>query len=102
MGLTDKAKDLADAARITFLLHRAGAIEISLADLAGPHEHIPQAVGIASNRREHDGAALDEHHALIVAQRRHDAERSGLPAQVEQLEDVVDSELAQRSFDRHR
>ena len=29
------------------------------------------------------------------------AQRPGLPAQVQQLEDVVDAELAERAFDRH-
>jgi hypothetical protein len=59
-------------------------------------------VRIAPDGREHDRAAVEKDGALIVAQRRHDAQRAGLPAQVQQLEDVVNAEFPQRSFDRHR
>jgi hypothetical protein len=59
-------------------------------------------VRVASDRCEDNSTTIEEDGALVVAQRRYDAERARLPAQVQQLEDVVDAKLAQRSFDRHR
>ena len=98
----DLEQDLAEAARVPLLLSSSGATEIGLGDLSRPDEHVAQPMRIAADRREHDRAAVEEDGALIVAQRRYDAQRARLAAQIEQLEDVVDSKLAQRSFDRHR
>src|SRR5205807_1362787 len=51
---------------------------------------------------EDDGAALERHRTGVVAQLRGDAQHARLAAQIEQLEHVVDAELAKRSLDRHQ
>ena len=38
---------------------------------------------------------------LVVTERRADAKPPRLPAQVEELKDVVDSQLAKRTLNRH-
>jgi hypothetical protein len=56
---------------------------------------------IALHGRRDNGPGVEVHAALIVAFGGGYAESSGLPTQIEKLEDVVDAELAERSFDRH-
>ena len=56
---------------------------------------------VAADLRGDDDAAIEVDRPLVVPQLRGDAQRARLAAQVEQLKDVVDSQLAQRSFDRH-
>ena len=90
------------AARVAAaLLHVAGSLEVGLGDLAAAQQQRPQGMGVAADLGEDDGAVLEVDRARVVAQLRRDAEHAGLPAQVQELEDVVDAELAQRSFDRH-
>src|SRR2546423_1741809 len=55
----------------------------------------------AANARVHDASAVEIDDAFVVAQLRRHAEHARLAAEVQQLEDVVDSKLTQRSFDRH-
>jgi hypothetical protein len=50
----------------------------------------------------HHAPTVEQHHAFVVAQLRRDAQHSRLPAEIEQLEDIVNAELAERSLDRHR
>ncbi len=89
------------AVRLRRALRVARAREIRLRDLAAAQQKLAERMRIAPNGREHDGAAIEVHGALVVAQHGGDGERARLPAQVEQLEDVVDAELAKRSLDRH-
>src|SRR6185437_9584094 len=56
---------------------------------------------IAAYRREHHRAAIEVHCALVVAKHGRDRERARLPAEIEELEDVMNPELAERSLDRH-
>ena len=57
---------------------------------------------IAADLGRYDHAAVEVNRPLVMAQLGGDAQRPGLPAQVEELEDVVNPELAKRSFDRHQ
>src|SRR5687767_6805351 len=83
-------------------LKRASAIEIRIRDLAGADEDLSQGVRIAADARERNLAVAEEHDAFVVPQRRRHTQRAGLPAQVEQLEDIVNPELAEWSLDRHQ
>ena len=58
-------------------------------------------VGMAPHAGVDHAPAVEQHDAFVVAQIGRHAQRARLPAQVEQLEDVVDAELAERSLDRH-
>ena len=69
--------------------------------IEGPLRELAQRMGIAADGREHHGAAVEVDRALIVAQHGGDRERASLPAQIEQLENVVNAKLAKRAFDRH-
>src|SRR5213596_3138782 len=55
----------------------------------------------AADRGVDDAAIVEVDHALVTAELRCHAEHARLPAQVEELEDVVDAELLERSLDRH-
>ena len=82
-------------------LRVARAREVGLGDLAAAQQQLAQRMRIAADRGEHHCAPIEVHRALIVAQHGGDRERPGLPAEIEQLEDIVDAELAERSLDRH-
>jgi hypothetical protein len=55
----------------------------------------------APNGGLHDAPLIEEDDAFVLAKVRGHAEHARLPAQVEQLEDVMNAELAKRSLDRH-
>src|SRR6185437_12073316 len=57
---------------------------------------------VAADSGVDDAAAVEVHGALVVAQQRRHRERTRLPAQVQQLEDIVNAQLPQRPFDRHQ
>ena len=84
------------------LLRSARALQVAFGDLPGAHQHRAQRnAGSCRMNAEHDTPAVEADDAFVVTQRRRDAQRPGLPAQIEQLEDVVNAELAERAFDRH-
>jgi len=88
-------EDFAEPALVALaLLHVAGALEVGLGDLAGAEQQRAERVRVAADLRRHDDAVVEVDRPFVVAQLRRDAQRSRLPAQVEQLEDVVDPELA--------
>src|SRR3989441_7650104 len=58
-------------------------------------------VRVAADFGVDDGAVLEVDRPGVVPHLGGNAQHAGLPAQVEQLEDVMDPELAQRAFDRH-
>src|SRR2546426_3017881 len=92
---TERHEDLAESALVTLtLLHVASPLEIGLGDLAGAQQQRAERVRVAADLRRYDDAVVEVDLPLVVAQLRGDAQRSRLPAQVEQLEDVVDPELA--------
>src|SRR2546425_12728602 len=87
-------EDLAEPALVPLpLLHVARPLEVGLGDLAGAQQQRTERVGVAADLRRHDDAVVEIDLPLVMAQLRGDAQRSRLPAQVEQLEDVVDAEL---------
>src|SRR5439155_21498273 len=93
----ERHEDLSEPALVALaLLHVAGALEVGLGDLAGAQQQRAERVRVAADFRRHDDAVVEIDLALVVAQLRRDAQRARLPAEVEQLEDVVDAELAQR------
>ena len=71
--------------------HPLGALLLRTGKIA---EADLERVGIAADLRRHDDAVVEIDLPLVVAQLRGDPQRPRLPAQVEQLEDVVDPELA--------
>src|SRR5687768_8322415 len=95
-------EDVTEADAVTARrLERSRSIEVGVGDLAGTDQDLTQWMRIAADARERDLAVTEEHDAFIVAQVGRHAQRSRLPAQVEQLEDIVDPELAEWAFDRH-
>ena len=70
-------------------------------DLAGPHQARAERLRIAADRRGHHAAALEADGARGLPQLGGDAQHPGLPAQVEQLEDVLDVQVLERSLERH-
>ena len=80
------------------LLRDPGSLQIALGDLPRAHQHPAERMRVRANRRGHDAPGLEAHHALVVAQRRRDAERPGLSAQIEELKDVVYAAPAERAL----
>ena len=76
------------------VLHVARPLEVGLGDLAGAQQQRAERVRVAADLRRYDDAVVEIDLPLVVTQLRGDAQRPGLPAQIEQLEDVVDPELA--------
>ena len=98
----ERHQNLADPALVALaLLHVAPALQVGLGDLAGAQQQGAERVRVGADLREDDGAAVEVHRARVVTQLGGDAQHPRLAAQVEQLEDVVDAELAKRSLDRH-
>src|SRR3989442_12709336 len=88
-------EDSAEEALVTLaLLHVLGSLEIGFVDLAGAQQQRAERMRIAANLRRHDHAAVEVDRPLVMAQLGRDAQRARLPAQVEELEDVVNPELA--------
>src|SRR3989449_11357854 len=77
------------------------ALEIRLRDLPRAEQQAAERVRVAADFGVDDGAVLEVDRPGVVPPLGGDAQHAGLPAQVEQLEDVMDPELAQRAFDRH-
>src|SRR5437762_7410072 len=99
----ERHEDLAQAALIAqALLHVARALEVGFGDLPGPQQHRPQRMGIGADLGRDDDTVVEVDRPVVVTQLRRDAQRARLAAQVEQLEDIMDAELAQRSLDRHQ
>ena len=94
-------ENLTDATLVTRALHRGGAREIGRGGFPRALENRAQQMRIALHRGRDDGARVEVDAPFVVSLGRSYAERSGLPAQIEKLEDVVDAELAEWSFDRH-
>ena len=61
----------------------------------------PSGCGIAPDRRGHHAAAVEADGAGGLPELRGHAQHSALPAQVEQLEDVLDVQVLERSLERH-
>src|SRR5258705_4787390 len=70
------------------------ALEIGFRDLAGAEQQCSERMGIAADLGRYDDAVVEVNLAFVVPQLRGDAQRARLPAQVEELEDVVDAKLA--------
>src|SRR5690606_27465834 len=99
----DVHQDLPEAPVLALLLlHRTGEREISFSDLAGADQHRSERMRIAPDARIHHTAVLEPDLSLVAAQLRAHGERPGLSAEVEQLKDVVDAEIAKRALDRHQ
>ena len=91
----ERHEDLAEPALVALaLLHVARPLEVGLGDLAGAQQQRAERVRVAADLRRNDDAVVEIDLPLVVAQLRGNAQRPGLPAQIEQLEDVVDPELA--------
>jgi hypothetical protein len=73
----------------------------AVGEASRPDEQVAQAVRVGADVRTHDLAVLEQDRPLVVPEFRDHGQRPRLPAQVEQLEDVVDAELLERAFDRH-
>ena len=56
---------------------------------------------VAANECRDDASVVEVHRAFVVAQERGDPQPPCLPAQIEQLKDVVNPELPERTFDSH-
>jgi hypothetical protein len=97
--LDEQLHDL--AAGTTVLPLRARMLEVGLTDAPGLEQHHLHRQRLATNRRLDDAAVVEAHDPFILAKLRRHAQHSGLSAQVEKLKDVVNSELAKGSFDRH-
>ncbi len=82
-------------------LHAARAVEIGRRDLAGPHQARPEWLGIAADRRGHHAAAIEADGARGLPELGRHAQHPALPAQVEQLEDVLDVQVLEWSLERH-
>jgi len=99
----ERDEDLAEPPLVSLaLLHVAAALQVRVGDLAGAQQQRAERVGIRADLGEDDRAALERHRAGVVPQLRGDAQHARLPAEIEQLEHVVDTELAERSFDGHQ
>src|SRR5690606_6114053 len=99
---TDVHEDLAKPAYVTALrLHGARKCHISLSHLAGAHKHAAQRVGIAVDACVNVVPFLEPDLALVVPELRANSERPALATEVEELEYVMDSEIAERSLDCH-
>jgi hypothetical protein len=83
------------------LLRRARALQVAFRDLSRAHQHCAERMRVRADGCGDDAPALEADDAFVIAQRRRDAQRPRLPTQIEELEDVVDAELAERTFDRH-
>jgi hypothetical protein len=91
----ERHEDLPEPARVAVpQLHVAGALQIGLGDLAGPQQQRAERVRVAADRGGDDLAVLEMDGARVVAQLRRHPQHARLPAQVEELEHVVDAELA--------
>jgi len=75
--------------------------EILVTDLARLSQNPFDRRRIAANAGVQHLAAVEEHVALVVAELRRHTQCASLSAQVEQLKDVMNSELAEWSFDGH-
>ena len=95
LALRDRAavdEEIDHAARLAGLrLAPARALEILRRDAVGLQQRRLDRPRLAANRRLDDAAAVEEHEPFVTAHVRRDAQHARLPAQVEQLEDVVDA-----------
>src|SRR4051812_25798754 len=82
-------------------LKTASTLQITLGDLPRLHQHRAERMRIRANDRRDHSAGLEVHDAFVVPQRGRHAQRAGLPAQVQQLEDVMDAEFTKGTLDGH-
>src|SRR5579863_4140602 len=98
----DLEQDLAEAlGPAIFLLHFAGAFQVAFGDATGADEHRPERVWARADAGRDHATAIEQDGAFVVAEHRRYAQGAGLPTQIQQLEDIVYAQLAQRSFDSH-
>ena len=95
-------QDVAQPARIAGALHRARAVELLGGDLARSHQPGADRLRVAAERGGDHAAALEADVAGGLPQLGGDAQHPALPAQVEQLEDVLDVEILEGALERHR
>jgi hypothetical protein len=80
----------------------SGDVDVRRAHSAGLQQYHLYRQCHTANRGMHDAPVVEHHDPLVVAQLRGDTKHARLPAEIQQLEDIVDAELAERSLDRHR
>ena len=97
----DRDQNLTQPARVARLLEGPCPGQVLFAQLAGALQQLSERMRIARNMGRDHGPPLEVDHPGILAQLRGDAQRSGLPPQVEELEDIVNIELPEWSLDRH-
>jgi hypothetical protein len=73
---------------------RPSGLEIVLADLARLQQRHLQRHGLGAHVRVHDTPRVEVDDTFVVTELGSDAQHTCLPAEIEQLEDIVDTELA--------
>ena len=89
-------EDVAQPPAVAAVLHAARAIEVGLGDLARADQPRAERLRIAPDRRGHHAAAVEADGAGRLPQLGGDPQHAALPAQVEQLEDVLDVQILER------
>jgi hypothetical protein len=87
-------EDFPDSPLVARALHRCRAREVRGGRLARSLEYGAEKVRIAFHRSGDDRARVEVHASFIVSLGRVNAQSSGFPAQIEQLENVVNAKLA--------
>ena len=94
-------QDVADPPPISFALQCTRTLEIGRGDSTGPEETRSQRLTVVADRGRNDSAAIEAHGPRRLEKLGRHPEDTALPAQIQQLEDVLDVQLLEGAFECH-
>src|SRR6266550_4013492 len=80
----------------------ARAVQIGGGDLARPHQPCADRLPVAADGGRHHAPTIEADGTRRLAKLRRHPQHTALPPQIEQLEDVLNVQLLERSLERHR
>src|SRR5207249_3824915 len=90
-------EDVAQAPAIAGVLQRARLVQIGGGDLARAYQPRANRLPVAADGGRHHAPAIEADGARRLAQLRGHPQHTTLPSQIEQLEDVLNVQLLERS-----